>query len=179
MNIGNNIYELRKKYGYSQEQLANKCGVSRQAISRWESNEVMPDTNNLLQLSKIFQVTIDELVNNESVKTEETKPDMFDKSVNLISRHWAKVGYYLTGIGTIALILGFSYNLIFNKFMKNLFGITNSIANSAGAGEIFSGMNNTVQSGFNSFAILPTALGVLFIVVGIVLIIVDYKKNHK
>lgn len=62
MNIGNNIRQLRKANHLSQEELAQKCNVSRQTISRWESNEVLPDTNNLLILSKLFNVTLDEVV---------------------------------------------------------------------------------------------------------------------
>lgn len=62
MNIGNNIRQLRKANHLSQEELAQKCNVSRQTISRWESNEVLPDTNNLIILSKLFNVTLDEVV---------------------------------------------------------------------------------------------------------------------
>ena len=61
-NIGNNIRQLRKANHLSQEELAQKCNVSRQTISRWESNEVLPDTNNLIILSKLFNVTLDEVV---------------------------------------------------------------------------------------------------------------------
>ncbi len=62
MNIGNNIKKLRKEKHLSQEELAQKCNVSRQTISRWESNEVLPDTNNLIILAKLFNVTLDEIV---------------------------------------------------------------------------------------------------------------------
>ena len=84
MSLGKNIYNLRKEKGYSQEELAHKCNVSRQAISKWEADEVMPDTNNLLILSKIFHITIDELLENE---VHTAKPDTFDKSVRLVRKH--------------------------------------------------------------------------------------------
>ena len=47
---------LRKKRGYSQEQLAEKLGVSRQAVSKWERAEASPDTDNLIALAKIYEI---------------------------------------------------------------------------------------------------------------------------
>jgi len=57
------LMQLRKKAGLSQEELADKLGVSRQAVSKWECAESSPDTDNLIALSKIYGVTLDELVN--------------------------------------------------------------------------------------------------------------------
>ena len=61
MALSEKLYTLRKKSGLSQEQLAEKLLVSRQAVSRWENGEVLPDAPNLLQLSKLFGVSIDVL----------------------------------------------------------------------------------------------------------------------
>ena len=66
MSLGKNIQKLRKENKLSQEQLAQKCNVSRQTISRWESDEVLPDTNNLITLAKLFNVTLDSMVFDES-----------------------------------------------------------------------------------------------------------------
>ena len=57
MELSKKIIGLRKSNGLSQEDLAEKLDVSRQAISRWESGTAMPDANNILQLSKLFEVT--------------------------------------------------------------------------------------------------------------------------
>ena len=65
MNIGKKIIELRKKSGLSQEELAEKVGVTRQTISKWELEETCPDIKESLELSKIFNVTLDELTNND------------------------------------------------------------------------------------------------------------------
>ena len=59
MKLSDKIVGLRKSNGMSQEDLAEKLDVSRQAISRWESGAAMPDANNILQLSKLFDVTTD------------------------------------------------------------------------------------------------------------------------
>lgn len=68
MNIetANRLLEYRKANGYSQEELAEKIGVSRQAISKWERSESSPDTDNLIALAKLYGVTIDELLNGSS-----------------------------------------------------------------------------------------------------------------
>ncbi len=64
MNIGKNILKLRKKQALSQEQLAEKVGVTRQTISNWELEESSPDIKQAKELSKIFNVSLDQLVNN-------------------------------------------------------------------------------------------------------------------
>lgn len=63
MKLAEKILALRKSRGLSQEELAEKLNVSRQAISRWENGTALPDASNILQLSKIFGVTADYLLN--------------------------------------------------------------------------------------------------------------------
>ena len=65
MEIGNKIAELRRKKGLSQEELAEKIGVARQTISKWELGETSPDIKQSKELSKIFNVSLDELTNND------------------------------------------------------------------------------------------------------------------
>ncbi len=65
MDLGNKLLELRKKSGFSQEILAEKLEVSRQTISKWELNESSPDIKQAKVLSKIYKVSLDELVNND------------------------------------------------------------------------------------------------------------------
>lgn len=64
MNIetANRLSELRRKRGFSQEGLAEKLGVSRQAVSKWERGEASPDTDNLIALARLYGVSIDELL---------------------------------------------------------------------------------------------------------------------
>ena len=73
MNIetANRLYELRKQQGLSQEELAEKLGVSRQAVSKWERSEASPDTDNLIALAKIYGLTLDELIFGEKDKINE------------------------------------------------------------------------------------------------------------
>lgn len=65
MDLGNKILELRKSQKLSQEQLAEKLNVTRQTISNWELNETAPNLNQAKELSKIFNVSLDELTGND------------------------------------------------------------------------------------------------------------------
>lgn len=65
MRLSDKISKLRKQNGMSQEDLAEKLNVSRQAISRWEKGSAMPDANNILQISKLLGVTTDYLLNDD------------------------------------------------------------------------------------------------------------------
>ena len=72
MNLGENLKNLRKEKNLSQEQLAKMLNVSRQAVSKWESGKTYPDIDNLILLRDIFNVTLDDLIVNESkIKDEE------------------------------------------------------------------------------------------------------------
>lgn len=65
MSIGSKILELRKGEKLSQEKLAEKIGVTRQTISNWELNESSPDLKQAKELSRIFSISLDELVDND------------------------------------------------------------------------------------------------------------------
>lgn len=62
MNLGNSLFEARKKSGLSQEEVAEKLGVSRQTISKWETGETLPDIRQSKVMSKLYNITLDELV---------------------------------------------------------------------------------------------------------------------
>lgn len=71
IETANRLYELRKKQGLSQEELAEKLGVSRQAVSKWERSEASPDTDNLIALAKIYDLSLDELIYGKKVTDSE------------------------------------------------------------------------------------------------------------
>lgn len=66
IEVANRLCELRKSRKLSQEQLAEKIGVSRQAVSKWERAEASPDTDNLIALAEIYDVSIDEILTGKS-----------------------------------------------------------------------------------------------------------------
>lgn len=75
IEIANRLVELRKKKGFSQEELAAKLGLSRQAVSKWERAEASPDTDNLICLAKLYGVSLDELL-----ETDKTVEDIIDEA---------------------------------------------------------------------------------------------------
>lgn len=78
MNIetANRLLQYRKQHGLSQEALAEKIGVSRQAISKWERAEASPDTDNLILLADIYGVSLDELLKGESTEEEKSESEI-------------------------------------------------------------------------------------------------------
>lgn len=84
MEIGKKIMDLRKKNGFSQEELASKVGVARQTISKWELGETAPDLKQSKELSKIFKVSLDELTDNDIKDVLVEKTSNVEKLAGLI-----------------------------------------------------------------------------------------------
>ena len=62
MSFGEKLAKLRKEKGLSQEELAQELNVSRQAVSKWESNNSYPETEKIIQICKLFDYSMDELI---------------------------------------------------------------------------------------------------------------------
>lgn len=90
MILADKIIRLRKKNGWSQEELADKMNVSRQAVSKWESAQSIPDLEKILQLSKLFCVTTDYLLKDD-IEDEEFTNDSYDASVKKITIEEANI----------------------------------------------------------------------------------------
>ena len=65
MNLGNSLYRARKNTGMSQEAVAEKLGVSRQTISKWETDETLPDIRQSKRLASLYKLSLDELIDFE------------------------------------------------------------------------------------------------------------------
>lgn len=78
------IQELRRENNFSQEDLANKIGVSRQAISKWERNEGLPDLYNIKKLAEVFNVSVDELLEEKKYNSNENKSNKLSLILILI-----------------------------------------------------------------------------------------------
>ena len=76
IKLADRLVELRKEHKLSQEALAEKLGLSRQSISKWERAEASPDTDNLIALAEVYGITLDELLGNNEPKEpkQETQP---------------------------------------------------------------------------------------------------------
>ena len=81
MILADKIIENRKKNGWSQEELANKLGVSRQSVSKWESAQAVPDLKKILQLSEVFGVSTDYLLKDEVEELPAQEPVIVDNGL--------------------------------------------------------------------------------------------------
>lgn len=103
MKLSDKIVQLRKANGWSQEDLAEKLNVSRQAVSRWENGTALPDSNNILQLSKLFNVTADYLLN-EDYTSDNDIPCLKEayEAVDIKRKNYGKISL----IASIAFLIG-------------------------------------------------------------------------
>ena len=86
MALGPNILELRKKNGLSQEQLGEKVNVTRQTISNWALEETAPNPEQLKMLSRIFNVSVDDLIDNDIQNVVLSKVKMTEKQTRTIKK---------------------------------------------------------------------------------------------
>ncbi len=86
MALGQNIYELRKKKGLSQEQLGEKIAVTRQTISNWELGETSPNPEQLKLLSKTLDVSVDDLIDNDIENVILSKVKLTEKQTKSIKK---------------------------------------------------------------------------------------------
>ncbi|SDC08034.1 Helix-turn-helix [Terribacillus halophilus] len=99
MNLGEKLKHFREQKNMSREELAQKMNVSRQAVYKWETNKGYPDIDNLIQLSNLFEITIDELIKGDSLFQKKITIDDQKKSKD----HFSDPGFYL---GILLLVIG-------------------------------------------------------------------------
>ncbi len=92
MNLGDKILQLRKKNGLSQEQLGEKVDVTRQTISNWELGETTPNPEQLKKMSKAFNVSIDEILDNDSKEFLMNKISNTEKLAGIIIKILKVIG---------------------------------------------------------------------------------------
>lgn len=117
MQLGNNIYNLRKEKGLSQEKLAEKVNVTRQTISNWELGETSPNPEQLILLSKALGKSIDDLVGNEIEQPKSKEKEERTKNLKCIY-----IGLAIL-CGSIAGIWSFTANRFRQDEMLLIIGI--------------------------------------------------------
>ena len=118
MELGNKILKLRKKQELSQEQLAEKLNVTRQTISKWELGETTPDIKQAKELSKIFDISLDELVGNSKKDIQYEKITKIETNSNMILRILKITGITI-GILLFLLIVIILSILFFANYFKS------------------------------------------------------------
>lgn len=119
MTFGSRLQELRRKAGMSQDSLAERLEVSRQAVSKWERDETMPETDKVIRIAQLFDVSLDSLLLGRSEPASQTPPPhytqqpqytqqprytrpTFSQQFNqFLRRYGAKAGAVMTAIGAV------------------------------------------------------------------------------
>ena len=114
MKLAGKLFELRKEKGWSQEKLAEQINVSRQSISKWESGQVLPEIEKIIELSKIFQVTTDYLLldeNSEKASTEVILEEDKDKYYKEVKSYglWQVTYIFVLALAIYLLLAGSSF----------------------------------------------------------------------
>lgn len=109
VEIANNLVRLRKKNGLSQEALAEKIGVSRQAVSKWERAESSPDTDNLIALAELYNLSLDDMIKGNNVEQVEVNAEENNKKEDKVSL--LKLFPYPVFIALLYLFIGLVWDL--------------------------------------------------------------------
>lgn len=110
MTFGKKLEMLRRQRGFSQEDLAAKLNVSRQAVSKWELGTAMPDTKNVVQLSSVFGVSTDYLLKDEQ-KSEDASRHTAEGSSSVSAEAeyrrplMRKIGWAAAGLGAAGILV--------------------------------------------------------------------------
>lgn len=115
MNLGEKITSLRNTHKLSQGDLAEKLGVSRQSVSKWETGASMPELDKLIMISNLFQVSLDELVKSESMTDDKAAEAEIIKTTYVVQEKQrpAKqiISFILLSTGFLGCILGFIFSI--------------------------------------------------------------------
>jgi len=152
MTLGKKIYTLRKERNISQEKLAESINVSRQAISKWEQDLVIPDTNNIIQLCKFFNVPIEYLLYADD--SDDTKN--IDEKITYqtsVSKNYSKATVLYIAAGIVVI----SFALLCTPILKRYDLDTNG-----------SCYTNEIHYIFDFPLSIICLIGIAFIVIGII-----------
>lgn len=174
MNVGDKISNLRRGKNLTQEQLGELLGVSRQSVSKWESGLAFPETIHLIELSKIFDCSIDYLLKEETIQSNNIKPSSETQVVGLIRKHWRKVYIPMYFGGTISTFMGIFLMVVSNSF-ANMIG--NIFLNDKVA-DYTKAMINTYKTVISGMGIFVICLGVVLIIIASVLLVKEKKANR-
>lgn len=111
ISLGEKIRDQRKRAGLSQEQLAEKLNVSRQAITKWETNKGVPDISNLIAISDEFGLSLDELIKGDNVVKKKLISDSSSKKWHIL------VIVYLIAIVAYIVFFAICYKILMIGFL--------------------------------------------------------------
>ena len=169
MKLSDNLYYLRKRDKITQEELADKLNVSRQSVSKWETGEAYPDTDKLIAMSDMFDVTIDALVKGDLSQGARTISDPPAETNEPKGEKTSKIGYN-------AHMNMFARNISLGVFLI-LLGVALCVA-ITGTSTTFTGETAALLEFFGVAALLLCIAAAVFIFVLSGLKHERFKKNH-
>ena len=130
MTFGEKLQDLRRKAGMSQDALAEKLDVSRQAVSKWERDEAMPETDKVIRIAQLFGVSTDYLLLESPRQAEEPQPQYQPPTYaprnrhyqTQLRRHGYKLGYIPMAIGALICVFSLLAYFIWPSFGNSFFG---------------------------------------------------------
>lgn len=188
MKLSEKIFNCRKKAGWSQEELASRLGVSRQAVSKWETGEAEPELGKLRLLAQVFDVSIDWLLSEEAEEAPSAdkefrpRPELSEQLPGVVGRLFRRYGY-LAGVYVIISGLGISLIGFLARYVsKRMFsgfdlgyGSMGMFDSSFGPSLESFAVNNPVY--IMGGAIL--VIGIVIVIAGIALAVYLKKQSRK
>ena len=195
MKLSEKILYYRKKAGLSQEELAGRVGVSRQAVSKWELGDAAPEVDKLRALAREFGITVDELLSEEAPREpEQAPPPRHSPTAGRLGRMVGRWGWLagvyiaLSGLG-VALVGGLA-RFAFSRMFRMVSAGWGAMDPFGSGGWELVLPDGTVTSGgmsgissmgqvFLTFATVILAVGLAMALAGAVLAVVLYRKGRK
>ena len=161
MNFNENLASLRKSKGLSQEEIADRLGVSRQAISKWENGQALPETANIMKLCEILEVTPNELLGYEEVRTQPTAEAVYNVEAKKKNKKWYKSTPFKVFVAVVCALL--AVNLIMALIALGFAGVfmmRTDVNDKVQLGEVVSieaGEENVSSGGVAKFSVQGTS----------------------
>jgi len=186
MTLGESITYYRKRAGLSQEALAEKVGVSRQAVSKWELDDATPEVSKLMALAGAFGITTDQLLSGELPPEEPPKAAQADPEPQphrggvwgridrMVGRYGWLAGIYIAFRGAGVALVGFFARYMISRQLSMFEGFAGGLGTAAG-------MISGPWEIFRAFRVLVTiiALAGAAVAVGGIILAIHLRKSGK
>lgn len=139
MEFNQNLAALRKSKNLSQEEIADRLGVSRQAISKWENGQALPETANIIKLCEILGVTPNELLGYENNAAQPVEENLNNEEKETVKKKWYKTMPFKVFVAVLAALLAVQLIKVLIVFgFTGVFMMRSDVNNNVLSGEVVS-----------------------------------------